>query len=204
MYLLIPLIVFLSSLLLIAWIVVRKFVYLKKLVPETLENSAVVQESFWAELFPELAASLKKIKLREWGIAVLAEFEKFLRKLRLISMKIDTFTNQLIHNVRKTTVYHEEVLSKKAETKEEQTTGEARKARKKEKDWKEEEQRLIIEIAKDPKNAGLYKKLGRLYLGTGENEDAYESFKKAAELNPEDAEAKAKLEKLIPKIKNGK
>lgn len=198
LFFLIPLCIFLISLSLIVWVIARKFVYLRKLVPEALDGSATVQESFWTELFPELAGYLKKIKIREYGVAFLAEFEKFLRKLRLISLKIDTITNQLIHKVRKTTVYHEEVLSKKAEIEEEKASARANGTGRK--DWKEEEQELIIEIAKNPKDAELYKKLGRIYLRTGEDKDAHESFKKALELNPDDTEAKARLEKLMPKV----
>jgi len=199
MYLLIPLIIFLTSLLLIVWVVARKFVYLRKLTPEVLEGSTA-QEGFWSELFPELAVSLSKVKIREYGVTFLAEFEKFLRKLRLVSLKIDTLTNRLIHKVRKTTVHHEEVLSKRAEM-EEKSLAEANGGKK---DLKEEEQELIIEIAKNPKDVGLYKKLGRIYLKTGESGDAYESFKKAVELDPEDSEARAELEELVPRGENKK
>ncbi len=206
MFFFIPFSIFLVSLFLTVWIVVRKFVYLRKLTPEVLESSAAVQENFWAEFFPELTDYLKKVKVREYGVIFLAEFEKFLRRLRLISLKIDTLTNRLIHKVRKTTVHHEGILTKEAEAENGrgaetpvQTGKEAKK-----KDLKEEEQRLIIEIAKNPKDAGLYKELGRIYMKTGEWHDAAESFKKALELNPEDNEAKTKLEKLMPKVEGEK
>ena len=198
MYLLIPLIIFLASLLLTVWIVTRKFVYLRKLAPEALENSAAVQENFWAEFFPELAGFFKKIKIREYGVAFLAEFEKFLRRLRLISLKIDTLTNRLIHRVRKTAVHHEGILTKEAEIENERGIEIAGNGMKK-RDLIEDEQKLIIEIAKNPKDAELYKKLGQIYLKTGDDGDALESFKKALELNPEDKEIKAKLEKIAAK-----
>lgn len=200
-FFLIPFGIFFASLLVIVWIVARKFVYLKKLTPETVESPAFIQESFWLELFPELTGCLKKIKLREYGVAILAEFEKFLRKLRLISLKIDALTNRLIHKVRKSTVYHEEILSRKTETDDETQTREVNANNgSKKNNFKEEEQQLIIEIAKNPKDAELYKKLGRIYLKTGEGGDAFESFKKALELNPEDREVKAKLEKIAAKL----
>jgi tetratricopeptide (TPR) repeat protein len=202
MYLLIPLIAFLASLSLVAWLIARKFVYLRKLAPEALENSVAVRDNFWAELFPEPIGFLRKIKIREYGVAFLAEFEKFLRRLRLISLRIDTLTNRLIHKVRRTTIHHEGILTKEAEIKSEQgaeiSTQTGNGAKKK--DLKEEEQRLIIEIAKNPKDAELYKKLGNIYMKTGEWHDAFESFKKALELDPEDANIRIKLERASKKI----
>ncbi len=67
-------------------------------------------------------------------------------------------------------------------------------------DLKAEEQRLIIEIAKNPKDATLYRELGNIYMKTGEINDAWESFKKALELEPTDEESKGKLEKLSKKL----
>ncbi len=205
MFFLIPFGIFLISLFLIAWLTARKFVYLKKLAPGVIDNLDVVQESFWAEFFPEAAQHLKMAKLREYGAAILAEFEKLLRRLRLISLRIDTFMSQLVHRVRKSNARREETLDRETESETEKDiskpvrTGDAKKQ-----DLKEEEQRLIIEIAKNPKDAELYKRLGQVYLKTGESGDAFESFKKALELNPEDGETKAKLEKLARKVGNEK
>jgi tetratricopeptide (TPR) repeat protein len=197
----IPICIFLISLLSIFWVIARKFVYLKKLAPETLEGTAVVQRNFWVELFPELTASLKKIKPHEWKITLLAEFEKFLRKLRLISLKIDSVTNQLIHRVRRTTIHHEETLNhlnQEAEIEKEETLIKANGEEGK--DWKEKEQELIIEIAKNPKNAELYKELGNVYIRAKEWQDAAESFNKAVELDPQDTNAKIKLKQISKKI----
>ena len=193
-FFLIPFGIFLISLALIAWLVARKFVYLKKLAPGIIDNSDIAQESFWVEFFPELARHLKVVKLREYSAAILAEFEKFLRRLRLISLRIDTFMSHLIHRVRKTSVYQEEILSKEIRLEAGKETNQlVRTNGAKKKDFKEEEQRLIIEIAKNPKDAELYKKLGNIYMKTGEWHDAFESFKKASELDPEDASIKIKL-----------
>ncbi len=196
-----PLATFLISITAIFWLAARKFVYLKKLAPGVIDNLDVVQESFWAEFFPEAAQHLKMAKLREYGAAILAEFEKFLRRLRLISLRVDIFMSQLVHRVRKSNARREETLGKEAESEAEKDisrpvrTGDAKKQ-----DLKEEEQRLIIEIAKNPKDAELYKKLCQVYLKTGDNGDAFESFKKALELNPEDVETKAKLEKISARL----
>jgi len=201
MFIILPLAIFLISIAAIFWLAARKFVYLKKLAPGVIDNLDMVQENFWAEFFPEAAQHLKMAKLREYGAAILAEFEKLLRRLRLISLRIDTLMSQLVHRVRKSNARREETLDRGTESESEKDisrpvrTGDAKKQ-----DLKEEEQKLIIEIAKNPKDAELYKRLGQVYLKTGESGDAFESFKKALELNPEDGETKAKLEKLALKV----
>ncbi len=184
----------------IGWIISRKFVYLKKLTPEIIEGSSETQENFWAELFPGLADRFKTSKFRVYRLNVLAEFEKLLRRLRLLSLRLDTTTNQLIHRVRKSVVHHEGMINGEAAAQAEQElmaniTNENGRA-----DPKEEEQRLIIEIAKNPKDATLYKKLGNIYMKTGEWHDAAESFKKVLELNPEDETTQNKLERLLKKL----
>jgi len=197
LFFLIPASIFLVSLILMIWVVARKFVYLKKLAPETLESTDIVQKNFWAELFPELAASFKKNNLHKWKVGFLAEFEKFLRKLRLIFMRVDVITNQLIHKVRRMTYHKEEVLNPNEAERSENLV---KTKEEEKKNWKEEEQELILEIAKDPKKAELYKKLGDIYIKVGEWQDALESFKKAAELDPEDIDVKIKLERVSKEV----
>lgn len=203
MFFIIPFGIFIISIVAITWVVSRKFVYLKKLTPEVVESAVPEQESFWAELFPKWAAYFNSTRLRQGRLNFLAEFEKFLRKFRLLSLRLDTATSHLIHRVRKSVVHHEGVINEEAAaTQMEQDariiggangSGMVR-------DWKEEEQKLIIEIAKDPKNAELYKTLGSIYSKTGEWHDAVESFKKAIELDPEDESIKIKLERAIKKL----
>ena len=202
MFLLVPLVIFLVSVFLIAWLAARKFMYLKKLTPGVIDSSDVAQESFFAEFLPEAAQHLKMAKLQGYGAAILAEFEKLLRRLRLISLRIDTFMSHLVHRVRKSNARREETLVKETAAETEREISKPIQISDVNKDLKEEEQRLIIEIAKNPKDAELYKKLGQVYLKTGDSGDALESFKKALELNPDDEEAKARLEKLAPKVRN--
>ncbi len=201
MFFLIPFGIFLTSFFLITWLVARKFVYLKKLAPGVIDNLDVAQESFFAEFLPEAAQHLKMAKLQGYGAAILAEFEKLLRRLRLISLRIDTFLSHLVHRVRKSNARREETLVRETAAEAENEASKPIQVNDVKKDLKEEEQRLIIEIAKNPKDAELYKRLGQVYLKTGESGDAFESFKKALELNPEDAETKAKLEKISAGLK---
>ena len=202
MFFLIPFGIFIVSIAAIAWVVSRKFVYLKKLTPEVVENAVPEQESFWVELFPEWAAYFNSINLRQRRLNFLAEFEKLLRKFRLFSLRLDTATSRLIHRVRKSVVHHEGVINEEAAAI--QMEQDARISGANDlgtvRDWKEEEQKLIIEIAKDPKNAEFYKKLGNIYSKTGEWYDAAESFKKAVELDPEDETIRNKLERVTKKL----
>ncbi len=200
MFIILPLAIFLISIAAIFWLTARKFVYLKKLAPGVIDGSNVAQENFLAEFFPEVAQHLKMAKLQKYGAAILAEFEKLLRRLRLISLRIDTFMSQLVHRVRKSNARREETLGKETEAEVEKEASKPIRVNDVKKDLKEEEQRLIIEIAKNPKDAELYKKLGQVYLRTGESGDAFESFKKALELNPDDAETKTKLEKISSRL----
>ncbi len=204
MFIILPLAIFLISVAVIFWLAARKFIYLKRLTPGVIDSSDVAQESFFAEFLPEAAQHLKTAKLQGYGAAILAEFEKLLRRLRLISLRIDTFMSHLVHRVRKSNARREETLVRETAAETEKEISKPVRIGDVNKDLKEEEQKLIIEIAKNPKDAELYKKLGQVYLKTGESGDAFESFKKALELNPEDEGVKAKLEKLARKVENEK
>ena len=198
MFFFVPFSILVFSVVAIGWIVSRKFVYLKKLDPDVLENVVSGQEGFWAGFFPELAVRINSSKVRQLRLNMLAEFEKFLRKLRLLSLKIDAATNHLINQVRKSVVHHEGMINVEAVARVEQEmeitngTGGTRDL--------EEEHRLIIEIARNPKNPQLYKKLGNIYMKTGEWHDASESFKKVLEFEPEDEITQNKLARLLKKL----
>lgn len=207
MYLILPLLIFLVSIVAIAAIIRRKFVYLKKLAPEAIEATMGNPESFWSGLFPEVAGLLKKVNLRAFGVNFLSEFEKILRKLRLMSMKVDTLTNKLIHRVRKETKLQEEILIKEAKVEEEKRgNGEAsdiiNELGDSHEDLKQKEQLLIIEIAKNPKDVYLYRELGAIYMRIGDWEDAKQSFEKVIELEPGDETTKRKLGRVLAKLDN--
>lgn len=210
MFLLVPLAILLVSLVGIVWLIGRKFVYLKKLSPEIVEETAVANgnggsPNFWAEFFPELAAKLEKSRWQKYKLAFLAESEKFLRKLRLVSLKIDASTNKLIHKIRQSLIHHEKMASEKMANGAGDIQGESEVKFNlaiidKTKMLKEEEHRLIIEIAKNPNDAELYKELGKISVRLGEISDAVESFTKALELDPGDEEIRAKLERVKKKL----
>lgn len=206
MYLYLPLGIFAVSIVLIIWIIARKFVYLKKLTPEAIE-SVSGEPGFWSEMFPEIVEYFKNANFRQHGVTLLSEFEKTLRKIRLLFMKIDTFTGKAIHSVRRTTKQQEAVISKQAERADIEKPaeidpfelGEATRE-----ELKQKEQYLIIEIAKNPKDTPLYRELGSLYMRTGELEDAKQSFEKVLELNSEDETSRRKLGRVLAKLEEQK
>ena len=67
-------------------------------------------------------------------------------------------------------------------------------------EFKKSEQRLIIEIAKNPKNPALYEELGDLYTTSRDYRDARESYEAAIELNSTDEELKKKLSSALEKL----
>ena len=65
---------------------------------------------------------------------------------------------------------------------------------------KREEQKLIIEIAKNPKDSKLYEILGDLYVKMNNLSDAKESFEAAIELSPNSEILQKKLSQVIEKV----
>ena len=173
----------------------RKFVYLKKLSPEAISNPPATVRSFWSGMFPEIVSFFGRINWREYRVRITAEFEKLLRRIRLLFLKIDTVTHNLANRMRRSKKHHEAILIKE-ETAKEELLEEAVMAVPVVLDPKEEEQHLIMEIAKDAKNPDLYLKLGNIYLKTGETENARLSFKTVLDLDPKNWYAKKKLADL--------
>lgn len=205
MFILIPLAVLVLAVGAMVWLVGRKLTYLKKLSPETLAET-VTTDHFLAEMYPEIAAWLERVNLRAYGVSGLNELEKFLRKLRLVSLRVDDTTNRLIRRVRQSSQKQEQILNQQAvEAAREEANAED------DLDYSElghgpaelkpKEQLLIIEIAKHPKDALLYKELGVVYMRLEEWEDARQSFAKALELDPADETIKRKLGRVLAKIK---
>ena len=190
MYILLPLGIFIIALAGIAYIIGRKFVYLKKLSPEAINNPPATAKTFWSELFLEVVTFFGEINWREYRVKLTAEFEKLLRRLRLVFLKIDSGTHNLANRLRRSKKRHEEILQE--EMVEEAIVHVAPSFV----DPKEEEQHLIMEIAKNPKDPLLYMRLGDIYLKTGEQENARLSFKTVLDLDPENWYAKKKLADL--------
>jgi len=163
-------------------------------------QSRVYAESGWCHVFfdlcPEIRNWAKNIKAKEYKEMWLIETEKLLRRLRVASLKMDRFSDSLITKIRKQTHSGGNSAFSVEEIKNQQDT----KAEDGKVEFKKNEQRLIIEIAKNPKNAALYEELGDLYSGAGDYKDAKESYEAAIELNSNSEGLKKKLSQILEKL----
>ena len=222
MFLVIPLFVISISLAGTFFIIYRKRNYLNKLYSL---NNAGTNESYiltgsdlnWkyygAEFFPEIKAWLERLKLYEHRGKLLLELEKFLRRTRLIFLRIDRWSDALIKKIRR--VHLNGQLNGKTSSQspptldiqnnEDTTLSTAEQLVQPQSAispvfLKNEEKQLIIEIAKNPKNYQLYEALGDLYIEMENWTDAKESYEAAIELNPQNEFLKQKLSSALEKL----
>lgn len=174
--LLIPLVIISLLSLIILVLVWRKFAQLKRLPLENTNGNG----SFVANFFPELSGFLGKLNLAGYKNKVLKETEKSLRVIRLLSLKMDSATNSMIHKIKQN-----DDSNKTEKTEEEPKI-----------DFQAEEEKLITAISEEPKNPVLYKKLGNLYFEMENLNDAAEAFKVCLELDTTDIESRAKLKEI--------
>lgn len=204
MFILIPLILILASVGGILFIVSRKLPHLKKLAEAESSNGVPTENGWYAlvyDLCPEVWDWTKSIKVKEYKEVWFIETEKLLRRLRLVSLKMDRFSDSLIKKIRSRT-YSNGGLTYTGN--DERNNGQAPSDLEAEKNEKEEfkkaEQKLILEIAKNPKSTVLYEELGNLYAKMGDYRDAKESYEAAIELNPNNEELKKKLSFALEKL----
>lgn len=195
MYLTIPLVSISGLALGIILVIARKFPYLKKLPIDPEQNHA---GNFFWEFFPELHQHYQKIDLDAYQGFLLREFEKFLRRLKVISLKMETLSNRLIKKIKTNGRYHSgsavgvEAVQVVKPVEKVVKIFTAKNVT----DYKKEEQSLIIEIAKDPKNPELYRRLGDIYIIMKNFLDARDSLTTALKFDPEDEKTKEKLNRL--------
>lgn len=196
MYILIPLIIIAVSAAAMIAIVWRKFPYLKKLPVEAVHEGT----DLWAGFFSEARHYLKKIDFGSYRDLFFKELEKFLRRLRVVSLKLDRFTHHLIDKIRINENGKEAAgrLALSEESKEEIVPVAVILSA--EEKQKKEEHALIIEVAKNPKNAELYKKLADLYILSENFPDAAEALKTAFKLDPDDKKTEVKLRAVIKSL----
>lgn len=203
MFLLIPLTLILASVIGISVIVFRKMPYLNKLTPETHARGDIL-----TDLFPELSEGFKSLKLKEYANLWLVDLEKFLRRLRVVSLKMDRMFDSWIKKIRRGTEKKHSSMGVSSgedinpvrnlardKVASPEDLGEATSD-----GMKREEQRLIIEIAKNPKDAKPYEVLGDLYVKMNNFFDAKESFEAAIELNPNSEILQNKFSQVLKKM----
>ncbi|HYU64926.1 MAG TPA: tetratricopeptide repeat protein [Candidatus Paceibacterota bacterium] len=202
-YLIIPASIIAISLIAIFIIVLRKMPYLKKL---TLDAHPL-GESLWHDMFPEVVSGYRKLHLHDLREVSLGEIEKLLRKIRLMFSRIDRVSTTLIRRVRKE---HIESVIENGETESVKPNNQPpniaeiylqpKSDRELMESLRLEEQHLIIEIAKNPKNSELYVQLGDIYMKMQNFSDAKESFEAALNLKPEDKNLKKKISSALEKL----
>jgi tetratricopeptide (TPR) repeat protein len=179
----------------IAVIVWRKMPYLRKLMPESHQVGTTVLHDF----APEAIDWFESIPWRQYVHNALVEFEKFLRRVRLAMSSFDRISDQFIRKVRRvhqeTARQHEQIVAEREEE---------AAAKQEEPDeidlddpeqLRQEEQRLIVAIAQDPKDAGLYSRLARVYMRLQNYGDAIEALQQAVKNAPEDEMLAKRLER---------
>lgn len=197
MFILLPILLILASAGGIFVIVWRKMPYLKKLTVTDVQSG----QSIWSDLFPELTNGVNSTRLKHYRGVWLLELEKVLRRFRVMSMKMDRMSDSLIKKIRNVTERKHPstdsgpAASPAAVLKTEEQTKQATSD-----ETKKEEQKLIIEIAKNPKNSALYEVLGDLYMKMSNFADAKESYEAAIELNPAKEELKKKHSQAVENV----
>ena len=106
---------------------------------------------------------------------------------------MDSFTHHLIDKIRANGNGTVEHLTPESESKETEAAVAVNPVLSREEKQKKEEHALIIEIAKNPKNPELYKKLADIYILTENFADAAEALETALKLDPEDKKTEVKL-----------
>jgi len=211
MFIIIPLALILLSSAAIFFIIYKKLPQLKSASLPGGNSESAVQDTggsprnyttlslkFFNDFFPEIAEQFRKIKFNEYKNAWLAELEKVLRRLRVASLKIDRFSDHLIKKIRTVGDSRPKLNPAQELRTSEATIEQPVKIIKKQspvhnqnkpvvvnmESLKSDERKLIIEIAKNPKDYRLYETLGDLYIKMNNFGDAKESYEAAMELNP--------------------
>ena len=181
----------------------RKFSYLRKLDTEHVEAGQQTindWKGFWYAMYPEVFQHFHRSQVASHKSSLLLEFEKVLRRLRLMSLKVDNFSNSMISKIRTSNEHSQKLREEaKVDTAPEfthESLEEAIRSSLPVSELKKEEQKLIMEVAKDPKNPRLYKTLGDLYLKLEQFDDARESYLSVIKLDPTIKGVKRKLEAL--------
>lgn len=207
MFILIPLAIFIASLAAISYLALKKSNQAKELA---LADSDGAIRGFITDLMPEVFNYFQRINVAAHKSTLLLEFEKFLRRMRIMLLRVDNLSSKLMHKVRETHINETQKAEEKAQQIEEAkadaeaveyinsiTNTESTAVAATELQLKEKE--IILAISQDPKNKALYKNLGDVYLEMQQWRDARESFNSALQLDPNIRGVKNKL-KLANKM----
>ena len=173
----------------IFFIVRKKIPYLRKLEESGFEPEG----NFFRLMFSEIFSYLEKVDVESYEKRFYNEYEKFLRRIKVISLKIDNYANKWLEGLpadKNSQSDKENGVEERIEVMSENGIDEKLER------FKKEEQSLIMEIAKNPKDPNLYGQLAEIYIQIGDKEDARESLKTGLELDPENLKIKELLGKI--------
>ncbi len=168
--------------------------------------------TYGIEFFPEIKTLLDKFEFYKHRTIWLMETEKMLRKLRVIFLRVDRLSDTLIKKIRRVNLngqLNSQAMNKPIEPYEEaifpdDKAGQVKKETSSLNFLKNEEQRLILGIAKNPKDSKLYEALGDLYMEMENWTDAKESYEASIELNPQSDSLKIKLSSALGELASKK
>jgi tetratricopeptide (TPR) repeat protein len=187
MFFVIPLILIFGAFGGIGYIVWPKFKEIKK-----KEDLPEIEQRFWSLMVPELVHffNFTGSKLKVFKDNAATDYEKFLRRIKIMSLKTHNLTDKLLEKRQKNGIKSEfEFESKEIK---DNTNGKTASA-----SFRTRESGFIAEISKNPKDKVFYKSLAALYMESEMYEDAEEVYNVILELDPNDAEAKEELDKIV-------
>ena len=198
MFILIPSILVILGLSGIGVIVYRKLPYLNKLSPEAHDTRGHIVHDF----FPEIKTHLNQATIKSFQKDFLHELEKLVRRLRVVTLKVDHLSDRAIKKLRKfhvaTHVEHTALLEEQAVEAAADAPIETDSTSSQD-DLKAREQQLIVEIAQSPREVKLYEELGDLYIAMHNIGEAKESYEAALALSPHDPALARKYSQLLKK-----
>lgn len=211
MFIGIPLSLVTLSLIGIAFIVLRKFSYLRSAASSISE--AASERGIFQNFFPEFFLFLQKLNIRKAIQTILGELEKILRKMRLALLATERLSDGLINRIRRVQKIQMTQPEKPESAPQEPDvsniiipktqpvpTPEVKPTVTVISEIETEEARLIAAITQNPKEANLYCSLGEIYLKAENWPDAKESFQAAMRLRPSDRELAQKLSLVLEKL----
>lgn len=204
MFISIPLFIIIAALLALGFMVWRKWPFLKKLEPDAHQ----VGESFVHDLAPEAVSRARAVHWRALWRQALQAAEEVLNGIRAIFHSIGQAFDRLrasVQSAKRSMPEPQPVGQQPPAPQEPKIAGPPRDDEAEQKRLlKEEEQRLILDIAQDPKNVNLYVALGKVYTKLENSADAVESFKTASKLDPDDDAIKERLTRAGERLEKEK